>query len=145
MTPLNVSVKLPSGAELILKDAPFENAMALFEVVSAELGRAVKTGISVPIGNDPKAILGAILGQDIPLDALKDALAVALSSKTVKAELWPCMERCTYAGVGITRATFEPRAARGDFLVVAWEVAKFNLDPFVEGIRLKLSIPSAQT
>jgi len=71
---------------------------------------------------------------------LKTALVTAFSSQQVEAALWVCFAKCVYkanpnAGdLKIDKDTFEPVAARGDYVSVCMEVAEENIAPFVKSL-----------
>lgn len=114
-------VKLPSGAILKITPAAFEVAEELFQCVLAEL-KGVKL--------DPQA--------EVDVNMYKDSLSVLLSSKRVRTAVWECMKRATYNDVKIDKDTFEPEAAREDYLKVCLEVAQLNVGPFMKNLYAEL-------
>ncbi len=108
-------VKLPSGAELDVDISEFENSKDLYMIMAEEC---------VELKLDP-----TVQVHDVNL--YKSVLLKMLSSKKIEAALWKCMNRSTYKGARITQDTFEPAAARGDYLTVCFEVAVENVGPFV--------------
>jgi hypothetical protein len=109
--------------------APFAIGMKLFKTIASEL-----KGVDVQLESLDFA---KIAGKDI--NSIKNAIFQLLSSDALEAVVFQCMERCLYDGQKITRQTFEPEQARGDYLPIAWEVIRFNLSPFFSG----LSFPSS--
>lgn len=131
------SVTLPSGAKLALKDPPFENSLALLEATAKELS-IVTTGLKIDINfaGDPMA-LAKMLAMDLPIDVLKNIVCQLVASKEWKRVLGECLNRCLYNGQAASLEAFEPRNARQDYLLVLWEVMKFNLLPFFAGLSSK--------
>lgn len=140
MNEIPETVKLPSGAVLTLCDPPFEEANELLEAVAVEVGK-IATGLKVDLSNskDPGAIAAQMLAQDLSIDVIKGAACQLVASPIVKAALRRCMGRCLYAGVTMTPASFEPKNARGDYLPAAWEVMRFTLVPFLNGLLSRFS------
>lgn len=75
---------------------------------------------------DPKA--------QVDVNLFKDILCIGLSSKKIEERISECMKRATYNGLKITEDTFEPVAARDDYLTVCFEVAKENVLPFMKSL-----------
>lgn len=107
---------LTSGAKLRIQVAPFAVSKALFQSILREA-----KGLDVSTIGDVEVIL------------LK-AFALGFSSQHVENALWACFERCTYNGAKIDKDTFEPLAAREDYMKVCIEVAKGNVFPFMSGL-----------
>lgn len=105
-------VTLPSGAILKISDSPFEDALALFEVVVEE-GKTI-----------------SFAGKGDAFEFVKSMFCTLLPSKKVKAALKLCLDRALYNGARITSATWEPIEARGDYIQACLEVAEVNLAPF---------------
>ena len=106
-------IKLKSGEILSLGETPFPDSWALFQ-----------------------AFLRCMDGVDVQnKDQFDFALNAAfLSSSEVERCLWVCLSRCLYGKVKITKETFEPVAARTDFIEVCLEVAQENVSPFTPGL-----------
>ncbi len=139
MSELPETAKLPSGAVLNLKDAPFDDAMALLVAIASEL-RGVSTGLKIELSlSDPVAMIAKLAQTDLPVDLLKDALLQVVASKAISAALNTCMGRCLYDGQAVVKGTFESRKARADYLPAAWEVMRFTLSPFFDGFLSKSS------
>lgn len=121
-----------SGADIIIRVAPFKDAMALKNTIGAELAR---NGINLPDldfgenGSDVKDVLPAILNAVLTLD----------SSPKVNEAIFSCLARCTYNGEKISEDTFEEVEARGDYYEVVVSCLKENLAPFFAGQLSKLS------
>lgn len=112
----NRVVDLPSGAKLTIQPAPFAEAKALYQAVLDEIKHI------------------DFSTQDEMSKLLKDLLCYGFSSKKIEAALYKCMDRVLYNGLKITDETFEPVDARGDYLVVIFEVAKENVEPFMKSL-----------
>jgi hypothetical protein len=122
---------LDSGAKLEVQLAPFEEAEALLEVVMEELGDIkIELGLK---GKDLKEIFEMEITDDA-LNTIKNVVAKVISSKKIKAALWPCMGRALYNDIKIGKETFESETARGDYLVVVKEVLWLNLSPFCKNL-----------
>lgn len=133
---------LKSGRELKMQMASFAIAARLRKVVANEL-KGVKLGESFKVSASAKP--ADLMGMDLPIEALKDLLCQFLASDAVEVAIAECMACCQYNGEKITRDTFEPEDARGDYLPIAWEVALLNLTPFFKGIDLKSFLPAPTT
>ncbi len=108
--------KCHSGAILKINAAPFKDARALYKAVLKEAkGVDVSSKTEIP-------------------SLYKELFCVAFSSDEVEKALWACLNRCTYdngnGDLKIDDSTFEPVAARDDYLQVCMEVAKENVLPF---------------
>ena len=123
-------IQLDSGAFLTVQVAPFAAGTRLLKVVSRELSQ-------VRIELDAGLDLANIGGKDV--NTLKNVAFQLIQSEQVESALAACMEKCLYNGNRITPATWEPENARQDYLLVAWEVMKANLRPFVKNLGSLLS------
>lgn len=103
----------------------FDESRALFQACMAEL----KT---IHIGGDVQM-----------RSVWKDLLCTGLSSPAIDTALTKCLNRCTYNDLRISLDTFEPEAARGDFIPVCLEVAEVNLAPFMKSLFAAFSRLSA--
>ena len=117
---MDTEITLKSGAMLELKPASFEAASDLFDELLKE---AASSNLD----------LNNLTETAIVLFILK-----AVSSKSVKAEVFKCARKSLYNGQSIQRHTFEPEEARGDYLTVIGEVAVFSVLPFIKGTDLSL-------
>ena len=108
---------LPSGAELEITMPPFAVSRALYQAVLEEL-KGAKINSS----------------DEVDVNLFKDLFCVMLSSKKVDAALTECMKRATYNGLKIDADTFEPAAAREDYITVCFEVAKVSVIPFLKSL-----------
>jgi len=111
------TVKLPSGAVLKITPSPFADAKALYQAILEE-ARGLKL--------DPLS--------EIDVNLWKDLVCVGFSSKKIEAALAKCMERATYNDLKMDKDTFEPVAARDDYLTVCLEVTKENVMPFMKSL-----------
>lgn len=113
-------IKLPSGAVLKISPSPFATAKALYQSFLREV-RGLKINSKMEMS-----------------EIYKDLFCIGFSSPEVEKALWECMARCTYNGgrgdLKIDADTFEPIAAREDYLQVCTEVAKENLMPFTKDL-----------
>ncbi len=126
-------VKLPSGATLKLTPAPFGASKALYQALLSEL----RTVSIDKIGDKSAAELYAAV--------YKDLFCIGFSSKQIEACVWKCLERCLYNDFKITEDTFEPVAAREDFMVVCTEVVKENVSPFAKSLFAEYKRATATT
>lgn len=109
-------VKLPSGALLKVAAAPFTPAKALYQALLREAkGVQISSNTEIPV-------------------LYKDIFCAGFSSQEVEKCMWECFKSCLYnSGAGdfrITDQTFEPVAARDDYISVCVEVTKENVLPF---------------
>lgn len=109
-------VKLPSGAVLKVAPAPFSDAKKLYQALLREF-RDVPVSGKVDVG-----------------EFIKNLICAGISSQAVDACLEPCMRRCLYNGAKINDDTFEPIAARDDYMIVIKEVLQENISPFVKSL-----------
>ncbi|MDE3073914.1 MAG: hypothetical protein KGJ86_00670 [Chloroflexota bacterium] len=114
---------LDSGAVLTVQIAPFEAGHRLFQVFLREMKSAS------PDATLDDTLLGMHLFQS---PALAEALAV-------------CTQRCLYNGQRITASTWEPEAAREDYLPASMKVLEANLRPFVKSLRSRSSEAGSET
>lgn len=110
-------VTLPSGAILTLYPSPFKDARKLMQALVEEI-REIKV--------DPN--------QQVDVNMWKDFICAGLASQEIERALQPCMYRCLYDDFKITDDTFEPIAARNDYLTVVMEVVKENVLPFTKSL-----------
>lgn len=113
-------VKLPSGAVLKVKAAPFSDAKALYHAVLEE-------GKDVDISNKV----------EMP-SLLKSVFLAGFASKKIEECLWACFEKCIYnygkGDLKIDKDSFEPVQNREDYAKICLEVAEENIRPFVKGL-----------
>lgn len=108
---------LPSGATLRVTLAPFAVSKALYQAVLEEA-----KGLTL----DPKA--------DVDVNLFKDMFSAAFASKKVELALAECLKRALYNNKHVDADTFEPEAAREDYMTVCFEVALLNLLPFTKNL-----------
>lgn len=124
----NKKVSLPSGAELEMTLAPFLEGRKLF-TVTADCLKSVKI--------DGQAEISDLTSN---VNSLKDAFLACLTSPAMEDAILSCLKRCTYNKQRITSwDIFDKEEARQDYLIVCWEVCKFNLAPFTKSLFAKLS------
>lgn len=116
--------------------APFSVASKLRKIVAVELLKVEIDLGKINLGTEIRNLDGR------SLNTLKNVVCQLLASDAVESAFFECAARCTIDGAAIKRDTFENPDARGDFLPVAWEVIRFNLSPFFEGLDLS-SLTSA--
>ncbi|AWI10313.1 hypothetical protein [Ereboglobus luteus] len=124
----NTIITLPSGATLEVQIASFATGNSLFKTLCRELKNS---GVLATSG----LALANLAGKDISI--IVGPVLQAAGSDDVEHCLWECFKTCLYNNTRITRETFEPEEARGDYLKAAWEVLKTNLAPFFKGIDWK--------
>lgn len=125
----SAKVSLPSGAELEMTLAPFLEGEKLFSATAECLKKVTLDG-NIDI-------------QDFTagFNSLKDAFLSCATSKEMKDAILGCLKRCTYNGQRITSwDIFDDADARQDYLIVCWEVVKFNLTPFTKNLFSKFSM-----
>lgn len=115
----------PSGAEVVIREAPFKDAMRLKNAIVSELADS---------GLDLKNITGDTDISELLSPLLSGVLAVD-SSEKVYGALFACLARCSYNGEKITEDIFDRSEARADYYPIVLECAKVNILPFFEGLR----------
>jgi hypothetical protein len=123
-------VSLPSGATLSIGVIPFKEAKALYQALLKEL-KEVTLNTNMQVG-----------------DLLKDLFCISFSSPEIERALWACLSRCLYGnGEGsdlkITEETFEPVAARDDYMKVCVEVTKEAVNPFAKSLYAEYRVATA--
>ena len=108
-------MKLPSGAELVIFETPFETSFTLYQTMVAE-------------NKDRPVTSENILGM------LQAVFMNSVASKQVNVCLWECFKHCTYNALKIDKDTFQPKESREDFLTVCFEVAQENVSPFLKNL-----------
>jgi hypothetical protein len=136
---------LPSQSTLLITLAPLAAAGKLrrtlakeFQKVELSLSPAIITAVQT---RDTRKILAAF--GDAEINCLKDLVMQVLGSEDLENAVFDCLAWCTLNGEKITKATFEPEAARADLLPAAWEVIQVNLLPFFASLISTSSIPPA--
>lgn len=123
-----MKVSLPSGAELEMTLAPFMEGERLFSA-TANCLKSIKVD-----GNTDVEDLTS------NLNTLKDAFLSCLTSQAMKDAILACLKRCTYNKQRIASwDIFDDIKAREDYLMVCWEVCKFNLAPFTKNLFSKFT------
>ena len=113
----------PSGATVVINDAPWSAAKALKKAIQRE---AALAGLKIDFDQDVSALINVFMQVD--------------GADTVDAALWPCLVRCTRNGEKIQESTFDPTDARQDYYEIVFACLKANLGPLVESLFLKLSV-----
>jgi hypothetical protein len=128
---------MPSGAELEIALAPFQDAKTLCKKVAREL-KTIKMDGKEEIFDDKMNINPMLI---------KDALLTVIDSEEIEEAISVCMKRCTYKGVRIDKDSFDSEESRGDYFQVCYEVAKENLLPFMKGLfaQLEIKFPEKKT
>lgn len=116
-------VKMPSGAILKINLAPFGDSKALYQAVLEEA-----KGLKI----DGQA--------ELDVNLFKDIFCAGFSSKKIEAALMLCMKRALYNDLRITDETWEPVAAREDYMPACFEVAKENLLPFTKSLSAQYAL-----
>jgi hypothetical protein len=120
-------ITLTSGNVIKVWPASFEVSRALYQALLEECkGLKLNT-------------------QDEMMSLYKDVFCIGFSSKKIEACLWECFKKVHYSDMKIDKDTFEPLAARGDYVEVCLLVAKENVDPFVKGLYAGLKMFSEMT
>lgn len=119
--------------------APFDPANKLKKEIAAALVGVDLSGLN--LGKlDLTMDVGKLDGA--ALNAFKNVLLSLLASDKVEAAMFTCALRSMIDGEKITKASFEPKETRGDFLVVAWEVIRANAGSFFASLDLSSFIPA---
>lgn len=119
----------PSGAAVVVNEGGWDEAVALRVAIAGELANANLGDFKLTLDADAELDLAKLVQLALKVDA----------SPAVADALFKCLGRCTYNGQRITKATFEPRAARGDYYPIAIACLKENIGPFFEPLLSKLS------
>ncbi len=109
-------VKLPSGATMSVAPSPFGVSKALYQALLRELKTLV------------------IRSDAMQADLYKDIFCLGFSSPVIEACIEECLKKCLYNGARFDSNTFEPLAARDDYMKVCVEVVKENTLPFVKSL-----------
>lgn len=117
---------LESGARLVVSDARFQDADALFKALAKNVRHMTLTP--------------DLLKMDVAV--LQGPIIDAATSDEVSDKLFKCLALCTYEGQRVSRELFDDpklgRQARADYFQIAWEVIRFNCGPFLERIPMWL-------
>ncbi len=112
-----IEVTLPSGTILEISEAPFEDCLALHDVVLEEL-RVMKFSFN--------AETGAMIAE---------ALMILAPSKKVRAAIEKCMTRSMCAGVQMKMGFWKgEHVKREDYLPAMRAVAEENIRPFMQSL-----------
>lgn len=129
-------VILPSKAVLELTMGTIEECDNL---LNAFLNEAQNVGIN--LGKDFKGLesFGEMDVNSDMVNTMKNAFCQIVKSKAVKEAVFVCGKRGTYNNAPLSKDSFEPETARGDYLIAIKEVVWFNLSPFFVNLNSKLS------
>jgi len=129
--------KAPSGANISIRIAPFDDAMALKDAIGSKLAESGVNLKDAFQGKDlKKEEVSDFIGDLI--DPLVNSLLSLDSSKELRIAIFKCLNRCTCEGERITGNTFEPPDRRGDYYPVVIECLKVNLLPFFQNLSSQL-------
>lgn len=127
---------LKSGKELVVTLSDFETADELKNAIFREL-RGLKLDKSImgeEIGELDLAGLMKGAGNPALLSLLIDKALQLGSSKDVKAALFACFDKATYAGARLSAELFDDpslgESLRGDYFEVCVKVTEVNVGPF---------------
>jgi hypothetical protein len=126
----NLVKTLDSGAKVEIQLASFEVCNRLLKAVMREI-KDVTLNLGIKGGMQNLAELEV---NDDSLNTIKSLIAQIISSDRIEEALWECMPVVLYNGAKVTKATFEPVEARGDYLPLAKEVLVYNLGPFTKSL-----------
>jgi hypothetical protein len=117
--------KLPSGAVLEVTPLDCGDAYAIFQQVMKVIGLLDIDLSKLDMTKDFKA-------QDII--EFKRPLAQLLSNSELEKAAKKCLTKCTYDGMKVTEATWNPLNARQDYLFAMFFALKENCSPFLDGV-----------
>lgn len=123
------SVSVPSGKTVVVQEGGWDEAVALRVAVASELAGADLGDLKLSFNTEADLDIGKLLQIAMRLDA----------SQKVADALFVCLGRCTYDGQRITKQTFEPRDARGDYYPIVIACLKENIGPFFVPLLSKLN------
>ena len=127
---MNMKKKLKSGAMLEVQMASFSDGIKLLEVVAEELK---KVNIDIENLSLDKEITNGFIG------TFKDLILNAITSTKLRECLDKCFLPCLYNTSKVNDTLFEDNMkAREDYLIICWEVLRYNLAPFLKGIDLSV-------
>ncbi|NDK07871.1 hypothetical protein EOM39_01335 [Candidatus Gracilibacteria bacterium] len=127
---MNTKKRLKSGAELEITMASFRDTKDLVDSIARELK---KNDIDIKTLNLESEIDGGII------NSLKNMFLGILVNEEIMRALNKCFEKALYNNKKITEDLFDnDERARADYFVICWEVARYNLAPFLNGIDLSL-------
>ena len=127
---MNTTITLQSGAKLEITMLSVEAGFKLSQSVLREMKDVDISGFNL---ND-------IMSSD--LTPLKNIVCHFIASDQMLSDLRPALDRTLYNGQKISNDTFESLESRSDYIIVLWEVLKYNLMPFLPKSVLGLLNPS---
>lgn len=127
---MNTKKRLKSGAELEITMASFRDSKKLVDVIAKELKN---NDIDIKTLNLESEIDGGII------NSFKNIFLGILINPDITEALNKCFAKALYNNKKITEDLFDnDEKARGDYFIICWEVARYNLAPFLNGIDLSL-------
>lgn len=132
------SITVPSGANVEIGIAGFQEVMSLKAAIAKELAKSGFKFDLTGISNKKVEDIDIDVGQIISAALLVD------SSPEVNNAMLKCFARCTYNGEKIIAATFEPEAPRQDYYAIWGACLEANLRPFLSGLVSLLAIALAK-
>ena len=127
---MNTTITLQSGAKIEITMLSVEAGFKLSQSVLGEMKDVDISGFNL---ND-------IMSSD--LTPLKNIVCHFIASDQMLSDLRPALDRALYNGQKISNDTFESLESRSDYIIVLWEVLKYNLMPFLPRSVLGLLNPS---
>lgn len=119
---MGVKVKLPSGNEIEITPAPFDEAKAIYQALLEELK-------SVPVQFGEHHV-----------NFLKSVFCTGIASKKIEKSVVACLDRVIYKGQKVTLDVFEVVENREDYLPMCFEVARVNVEPFMKTLTQQFSL-----
>ena len=120
-----MEIQLPSGAMLEVTPLDCGDSYAIFQQVMKVIGLLDIDLSKLDMTKDFRA-------QDVL--EFKRPLAQLLSNAELEKAAKKCLTRCTYEGLKVTEATWNPLVARQDFLFAMFYDLKENCSPFLDGV-----------
>lgn len=122
-----VEVSLPSGAQLRIDEAPFEDALELHNVILEEL-RQVDFSVQQEIAS-----------------LMKSAICAVIPSKRVRSAIEKCMARAMYNGARIDSDLWKSgKGKREDYIPACVAIAAENIRPFAKSLYAEFSSIAAK-
>lgn len=115
-------IKLPSGADLKMNLAPFEDSKNLYQALLEEA-----KGVNFSASSDM-------------IGVCRDIFCIAFSSKKIEKMVLKCAERCLYNDLPIKADVFESNEARQDYFDMMFEIAMENVMPFTKSLYARYKV-----
>ncbi len=132
-------MKIIDGKELIISPAPFEDAMALQEVIAKAFK---KDGIKIDLSSVELDFenLEKIKSGDIgDIGWIVEPVLTMLTDSTIRKHLFKCAERGLFNKLKIDENLFDAPENRKYYHQVMMEVLKVNISPFFDRVSSQLS------